>query len=372
MLESERQGVGLYLGYQHQNWGEQYRTLLAAATHRDVSRTNQSHVLLVESHYGTVELEHVLPSLKQLSRTLTETRGASCPLVLMTRIREPLEFYLSFYRWAIGFRQRDNPKVYGATFLEWARRMPNLQSTILLQSMAAYSAEYAPRRYRERFVPRGAAVKAWRRLRDHLDQFDIVAPLGRFDEAMLMLHDKTGLPPLLYRRNRPGQKNGYRGTDADACPDMAACRTLIASIAERDHRMWLRYKRRFEARLAELGEPFARRVQRYKRAVAEVQPLWRRAPRQQVLCRFQPGTRAVSARPELQTIRCPLGAGAAAVGSRGASGTSTSVGASATPTGMVACASVYAHRLFECPWQYRPNATLTDALSCWRPSSGFK
>ena len=38
---------------------------------------------------------------------------------------------------------------------------------------------------------------------------------------------------------------------------------------------------------------------------------------------------------------------------------------------VAACASVYAHRLFECPWQYVPNSTLSDSLGCWRPSSGF-
>jgi hypothetical protein len=38
---------------------------------------------------------------------------------------------------------------------------------------------------------------------------------------------------------------------------------------------------------------------------------------------------------------------------------------------MELCRAFYAHRLFECPWQYQPNSSLTDTLGCWRPSSGF-
>jgi hypothetical protein len=157
--------------------------------------------------------------------------------------------------------------------------------------------------------------------------------------------------------------------------------------------MYDRYARRFEAKLERLGTSFARRVETYKRAVAAVQPLWQRVPRRQVLCRYQPGRRALRERPELQPsrIRCPLGGD-------GSSGNAASAGH------MAACAAVYAHRLFDCPWQYQPNSTFTDELcastsasnersrevlrsltsvgrrrshcavdrGCWRPSSGVK
>jgi hypothetical protein len=236
LLEHERHGLGLYHGYQHHEWKTDAQALLQmAALH--ATGGSARHVLLVESHFGPTEFaDTLLRSLHKLSRTLARTHATACPLILATRVREPLDYYLSFYRWAVGFRQRDSPRVYGTNFLEWARRVPNLQSTILSSSMASYEAEYAPKRYRSRWEPRDGAA-AWRRLRALLDRFDVVAPLARFDEAMLLVHDLTGLPLLLYRRNRPKQKNGYRGTNADACPDMEACRQLVAEVPARERRM---------------------------------------------------------------------------------------------------------------------------------------
>lgn len=37
--------------------------------------------------------------------TLNFSPGVDCPLVIMTRVREPLDYYLSFFRWAVAFRQ---------------------------------------------------------------------------------------------------------------------------------------------------------------------------------------------------------------------------------------------------------------------------
>ena len=38
----------------------------------------------------------------------------------------------------------------------------------------------------------------------------IVGTMKRFDESLLLAHDMVGLPILLYKRNRPNQKGGYR------------------------------------------------------------------------------------------------------------------------------------------------------------------
>ena len=50
--------------------------------------------------------------------------------MLVTRLRRPLDFYVSFFRWTVAWRQRHNASVFGATMLEWAPR--NLQSIGLL------------------------------------------------------------------------------------------------------------------------------------------------------------------------------------------------------------------------------------------------
>ena len=70
-------------------------------------------------------------------------------------------------------------------------------------------------------------------------------------QSLLYAHDLVGLPILLYKRNRPNQKGGYRGNNADACPDMEACRAVIREVAGRDHKMYARYHERFETKLAD-------------------------------------------------------------------------------------------------------------------------
>jgi len=88
-----------------------------------------------------------MPSLHELSR-FYERSKIDCPLVLMTRVREPLDYYLSFYRWGVAFRQKEDPASFGKDFIEWAERVPDLQSTMMMQSMAAMAAEYHVNQYK--------------------------------------------------------------------------------------------------------------------------------------------------------------------------------------------------------------------------------
>lgn len=192
-LEHERLGFGLYHGYQQKRWQHDFRALRVAA--RQALRGGlapSAHVLLVESHFaggssgGSELIDEVLPSLRELS-SLYASRGVECPLVAMTRVREPLDYYLSFYRWGVGFRQRDNPAAYGTTFQEWVERVPDLQSSSMVYSLASYFAEYLPKNYRrkvEKAVGRNPRA-AWRQLRVHLDAFDIVPPPPPLEPARL-------------------------------------------------------------------------------------------------------------------------------------------------------------------------------------------
>ena len=387
-LEHERTGHALYQGYTQMYWHRDYRVLRRAAETAIREQRTPEHVLLIEAHFGWVEMEQsVLPSLRELSK-IHKQNNIDCPLVLMTRVREPLDYYLSFYRWGVAFRQREDPASFGSNFLEWARRVPNLQSTMMVQSMAAMAAEYHINQYMMNYNRRrpGAAIgnteeAAWHKLMAFLDQFTIVGTMKRFDESLLLAHDLVGLPILLYKRNRPNQKGGYRGTNKDVCPDMEACREEIRKIAGRDYKMFNRYNASFEKKLEELGPEFARRVQAYKQvcehvhvhggahpcqpplfslflscafccllqAIAEIQSTWKKVPRKQYICRYHPETTTNVRELRPHNIRCPVKDG-----------------------GTELCQSVYAHRLFECPWQYVPNSTLSDPLGCWRPSSGFK
>jgi hypothetical protein len=89
----------------------------------------------------------VMPSLRELGQ-LYQRHRFDCPLVLMTRVREPLDYYLSFFRWGVAFRQREDPNSFGRNFIDWVERVPNLQSTMMMQSMAAMAAEYHVNTYK--------------------------------------------------------------------------------------------------------------------------------------------------------------------------------------------------------------------------------
>ena len=169
-LEHERLGLALYQGYTQMYWNRDYRLLRRAGevALRQGKRAPE-HVILMEAHFGWVELAQqvpvatpallpsgppstatagqllrsppylhgplrhahrrrarhspqVLPSLQELSR-MYQSSGVDCPLVLMTRVREPLDYYLSFYRWGVAFRQRQDPQNFGKNFIECAQSM---------------------------------------------------------------------------------------------------------------------------------------------------------------------------------------------------------------------------------------------------------
>ncbi|KAL1499014.1 hypothetical protein AB1Y20_013531 [Prymnesium parvum] len=353
LLENERMGYGLYQGYTQMYWQKdfkQLRRLVDAALDRGET---PELLYMMEAHFGWVEFARsVMPDLQRLAEHLKK-KQVDCPLVTMTRVREPLEYYLSFYRWAVAFRQKADPHLFGKDFLDWAQRIPNLQSTTMMQSMAAMAAEYFVHQWgsyhRAMGGGKGAAAEeaGWKRLQAFLDQFTIVASMQRFDESVLLASDLSGLPLILYKRNKPQQKGGFRGTSADVCPDMEKCREVIKKVAPMDYLMYDKYSQLFEERLKSLGEDFARRVQLYKRALVDVQASWKQVPRKQYLCRYHPETSIAVETLREENIRCPVGQGTAF------------------------CQATYAHRLFECPWQYQPNSSLSDPLGCWRPSSGF-
>lgn len=344
-LENERLGYGIYQGYTQMHWDSDVQLLQSIAKQAVSNGNTPNHLLMLEAHFGHTELNgKMLNDLKSLEQLYTGA-GLECPLVLMTRIREPLEYYLSFYRWGVGFRQEKDPDKFGRGFLDWARKVPELQSSIILRGMTAMPAEYmgtlSPQQS-SRDLP-----ETWTELEKFLDQFSVVGTVNRFDEALLMAADLSGLPLTLYKRNTPHNKGGFKAKNYKLCPDMEACRKVIREIAPRDYLMWEKYSARFEDRVRAAGPAFAARVRQYKAAVKEAQDAWQRAPRKQTICRFHPETSTRLTELELANLRCPV------------------------VDSPELCQRLYAHRLFECPWQYQPNSSLTDPLGCWRPSMGF-
>ena len=349
LLEQERLGYALYQGYTQLYWRNLFAKLQKVVTGALEAGSAPQMVMLIEAHFGWVEMNG--PVLKDLEALRSQLQGHDCPIVTTTRVREPLDFYLSFYQWGVAFRQKESPGSFGKNFEEWARMLPNLQSTMMLHSMSASDAEYHPHSYARAYgAPRIPAETLLRQTQQFLRRFDIVATMQRFDEHMLMAADAVGLPFTLYKRNLPNKKGGYKKVKSDVCPDMDKCRALIKEMAPVDHQIYDEFHPAFEKRVADLGPAFAARVADYKLEVAKAQTVWKNALRKQFLCRYHPEESPRVWKLRDSNLRCPV-EGAA---------------------GLKLCQAAYAYRTFECPWQYQPNTSYTDSMGCWRPSTGFK
>ena len=346
LLEQERLGYALYQGYTQLYWRNLFSKLQKVDAGALEAGSTPQLVMLIEAHFGWVELNG--PVLKDLESLRSQLQGHDCPIVTMTRVREPLDFYLSFYQWGVAFRQKESPGTFGRNFEEWARLLPNLQSTMMLHSMSASDAEYHPHTFARSY--RTPPETLLRQTQQFLRRFDIVATMQRFDEHMLMAANATGLPFTLYKRNLPNKKGGYKKSKSDVCPDMDVCRALIKEMAPVDHQVYDEFHAAFEARVAALGPGFATRVADYKREVAKAQDVWKGALRKQFLCRYHPEESPKVWKLRESNIRCPVEG----------------------PAGLKLCQAAYAYRTFECPWQYHANTSYTDPMGCWRPSTGFK
>lgn len=346
-LENERLGYGLYHGYMQLYWRYDLPLLRSIAEQAVASGRAPSHFLMIEAHFGYEEFsQRVMSDLLEL-RALYQEKKVDCPIVLVTRVREPLAYYLSFYKWGVAYRQKEAPAKgngmpsWGRNFTEWVARVPNLQSSVMVHSMAAASAEYQGRLFG------GRGGNAWANLDKMLSAFDVVGTTDKFDETLLLTADLSGLPVLTYKYNKPQQKGGFKGTTATVCPDMELCRDVVRRSAPLDHQMWNKYSAAFDVRLKAMGLEFEERVSHFKAHVAASQKVWRTAPRAQTICRYHQETPHTVPVLRPENLRCPV------------------------DDSVALCQRWYAHRLFECPWQYAPNSTLTDVLGCWRPRSGF-
>jgi len=352
LLEQERLGYALYQGFTQLNWGNVFQKLQKLVTQALAAGSTPRMVMLLEAHFGMNGPEMNGPVLEDLDALRGQLKGHDCPIFTTTRVREPLDFYLSFYLWGVYYRQKD-PASFGASFEEWARMVPNLQSTILLHSMSAGDAEYTPRSYKRKYgLPYVPPQQLLRQTQQFLRRFDLVATMERFDEHLLMASDAVGLPFMLYRRNMPKKKGGCTKTKGDICPDMDKCHALIKEVAPVDHEIYGEFHPAFEERVAALGPTFATRVAEYKAELQRARAVWTHALRPQYLCRYRPEWRPLHPEWKLReaNLRCPLEG----------------------PGALELCQAAYTYRAVECPWQYRPNTSDTDPLGCWRPSTGFK
>ena len=296
MLRNEEAGQCVYYGYTQTREG--WDRLMS---HLKTLRTNMSALspisasglpkLCVEAHASQASAEFTsrrIPDLLAL-RSLYTRFSVPMRVVLTVRVREPLSYYISFYRWRVAGLQRGgnvirlSPKKsvvqpLGNSFLDWAPR--NLQSIGLLHGdvelfaglkaggwPGVRSATRTPHPYwvaHERF-----SAADYRALLRTLRHYDVVAPLERFDEQLLLLGDATGLPLLQAAEHDkvvpdPQGMRGKRLRDLEVCPDMAACRAHVAAIAPFDVKLYNAVQHAFAARVSALGAPFAQRLARFR------------------------------------------------------------------------------------------------------------
>ena len=329
--------------------------------------------VIAEHHYGRRPLIQTLSNLGPGSPLWHVAAGCGCRLVTVTRLRRPLDFYVSFYRWTVAWRQKRNATRFGATMREWLPR--NLQASLLLTPIdaawaehvgvrddamrwkrahfwqfddaEAWPAEYAARR---RAVGSARPLGAPRRaqLRGALSAFSLVGLVERFDETLLLLADLAGLQRLNYVALRPRSTNPRAGQPERSAPtvcgaDEAACEAAVAAAAPLDTAIYAEAAAAFDARVAALGAPFAARLAAFRAARdAYAEPPERE---RRWLDIKRGGGEMYAAQVPMNRLRCAFGASAAE---------------------RHACAGLYADSPFRYNWRLRPAqccARLRDCLA---------
>lgn len=143
MLQNARYGDCHYWGYGQDEphwsaWLAEANKLLPTAGR---APGGQPIRLCLEAHFPVFDFMTLrvpaIAALRDAARAPAASAARGCSVVLTTRVREPVSFYLSFYKWDIAGRVesgRDGgAERFGKSFLEW--RPLNLQSNALLNAM---------------------------------------------------------------------------------------------------------------------------------------------------------------------------------------------------------------------------------------------
>ena len=291
MLRNEEAGKCVYYGYTQTREG--WDRLMSYL--RTVNGTNIEAAALpkvcVEAHASQASAEFTsrrIPDLLEL-RSLYARLRVPLKVVLTVRVRDPLSYYISFYRWRIAGLQRNGNVIrlsprksvvqpLGQGFLDWAP--PNLQSIGLLHGdvelFAGLKAGGWPgvrsptRRPHPYWVSHEQfGEKDYTQLLQTLGHYDVVAPLEEFDAHLLMVSDATGFPPLSAAEHSvvqpdPQGMRGVRLRDLEVCPDMAKCRAHIEKIAPWDVKLYQHVRQAFGVKLQGYGTEFAMRLATFK------------------------------------------------------------------------------------------------------------
>ena len=222
--------------------------------------------------------------------------GSACKTVLLTIVREPRAFYVSYYHHFVQQYQAPGARhelAYGSAFHEWA--IPNLQTLTLLHDpnvgfpsrAKAYKVdESTGERTTPLYLARQAANSSLvsdramlTALNEGLELFDIVGTTEQFDATMLLLSDATGLRHVAYKRANSRKEtvqrdhseitpavnfSGLAGPGNEAlAPSPDEARALVDRISPFDQEMYARWSGAFAERIAALGPTFEERLRAF-------------------------------------------------------------------------------------------------------------
>ena len=197
-------------------------------------------------------------------RALRQNPDACCQVLLSTRVRTPLDHYISFFRWGVESRR-------SSTLEQWAPR--SLQSVELLwgPNKAWLDGNLNPAA-KGWFASYGA-LQHKRSVAMLESDFDVVYPSERFDDGMELIAKKLGLAEWAFnatKRVKPvaprwqmtsGNVDEVEKAKSVAnprtCANMTRCENLIRAVGAWDKLLHEQVERRFEKRYTqEAGEAF--------------------------------------------------------------------------------------------------------------------
>mmetsp|Transcript_22312 Transcript_22312/g.55508 ORF Transcript_22312/g.55508 Transcript_22312/m.55508 type:complete len:402 (-) Transcript_22312:109-1314(-) len=270
---------------------------------RKLNASSRLPHLCVEAHTGIDEKITWVERLRELDelRSSFALSGVPMRMVLLLRLREPLDHYLSFFVWAVAERQARSPAKFGSSFEEWVRRVPNLQSELVLSSKAASTAGFAPRTHPEvrAWVKRWGSLKAYSERRARVWQsvklYNVVGTTELFDETNLLVARALSWDPsdaaspihqhkipqagascnlmLRMERRQRGERSPWwcrdptldRGSEQRrvhhaVCPNRSACEQLIRDVAPVDYELYEHARQSVQKRIASAGRVFGQQM----------------------------------------------------------------------------------------------------------------
>ena len=197
-------------------------------------------------------------------RALRQNPDACCQVLLSTRVRTPLEHYISFFRWGVESRR-------SAALEQWAPR--SLQSAELLWGPYKGWKDGNLNEAGKKWFAAYGALEHKRSMVMLENDFDVVYPSERFDDGMELISKKLGLAEWAFNATKSVRPVAPRWGTASGkvdevkkaksvsgsriCPNMTRCVDLIREVGAWDQLLHEQVERRFDEKYAqEAGEAF--------------------------------------------------------------------------------------------------------------------